>query len=340
MIGQRTMGLRVLIINPSAEEAPGLLLAPMIEAGCDVVELASRAVVDLMVAKAHVTATVVDRFPPSSFGFDLLVVLGSPLGVLTGAGEDADDQTPRRAVAQIEALIRDFHDRRKPVLGICLGSQLVARTFGGAVTPLPKDDAHTALPCDLADPPKGLEFGWLPLDFSAAAADDALVAAALERWRGATPPTPLAPKFMQLHGDTFAPPPGAVLLATRPTCENQAFRYGASTYAFQCHVEVDEDLSRAWFEEYVTGEDSFAEEADWEPLEDAADVAGMRAAHAAARDEGSILRAAAFTTAFARGLLARAAANKRRRLSRRLGAAAAVAGVAAAVALGLRRAAR
>ena len=328
------MVVRVLILNPSGEESPGLLMEPLVEEGCEVVELASRSVVDLMCESSHVTATVVDRFPASSRGFDVLVVLGSPLGVLTGAGALEEDQTPGEVVSEIEALVRDFHGRGQPVLGICLGSQLVARAFGGAVTRLPRDAAHTAFPCALRGveaPPAGTEFGWLAQDFTEAAADDAVLKVAMGAWLDATPPSALPPKFMQLHSDTFSLPPGAVLLSTRDTCANQAFRLGDSTYAFQYHVEVSEGLSKDWFEEYVSGEDSFAPKDDWEPLSDDRDVLALRSAHAAAVAEGSVARASAFTRALVRELVAKA--RRKRTATATLGALAALAALAAAAAL-------
>ena len=124
---------------------------------------------------------------------------------------------------------------------------------------------------------------------------------------------------------------GAVLLSTRDTCANQAFRLGDSTYAFQYHVEVSEGLSKDWFEEYVSGEDSFAPKDDWEPLSDDRDVLALRSAHGAAVAEGSVARASAFTRALMRELVAKA--RRKRTATATLGALAALAAFAAAAAV-------
>jgi len=142
-----------------------------------------------------------------------LVVMGGPMNV---------DQTEQHPFLAAEpAWIREAIDRRLPVLGVCLGSQLVAKALGAAVTANPVE-----------------EIGWYPLDLCDAAAEDRLLAGCPRRLT-----------VFQWHGDTFALPEGVVPLASSPTCENQAFRYGDRAYAFQFHLEVTAGMIDTWLDE-------------------------------------------------------------------------------------------
>jgi GMP synthase-like glutamine amidotransferase len=108
------------------------------------------------------------------------------------------------------ALIRQFHDQAKPVLGVCLGAQLIARAFGGNVWPF-----------------GGLEIGYLPVRQTPSGRRDPLL-------KGLSTET----KIMQLHEDSFDLPAGAVRLMTNAVCANQGLRLGRTTYGFQFHFEV------------------------------------------------------------------------------------------------------
>lgn len=143
-----------------------------------------------------------DALPPTPRGLDGLVILGGP--------QHAGDDVAWPAFVEILPLIRSFHDEGKPVMGICLGAQLIARAFGGAVWPF-----------------GGLEIGYLPVRITEAGLKDPLLAG-------------LAPeqRIMQLHEDSFDLPEGAELLMTNDTCANQAIRIGSTTYGFQFHLEV------------------------------------------------------------------------------------------------------
>ena len=252
---------RILLINPSAEESLGVLEGPLQAAGARVDEYAAKEVVDLMVAgEPSETAKVVlsSELPRTARGYDALVVLGSPLGVLTGEGEKEADQTPKETILACEDLIRNFTRANKPVLGLCLGSQLIARAFGGKAATLPKDAEHTALPTPLqaggpgTAPSRelGLEFGWQAQKFTPAAVHDPIVGKALQAWKGVDAGDGSAmssdPKFKQWHSDFFELPPGAVPLSTRETCRSQAFRVGQCTYGFQYHIEVGKELAEEW----------------------------------------------------------------------------------------------
>lgn len=152
---------------------------------------------------------------PSMDRYHGLVVLGGPMNC------DQTDRYPHLAteIGLIDAAIA----AGKPVLGICLGSQLIARALGARVRRNPVR-----------------EIGWYPLRPTGAAAGDPLFAAL----------APSQPVF-QWHGDTFDLPAGAVHLAASPDCAHQAFRYGENVYGLQFHLEVDRPMIERWLR--VTG---------------------------------------------------------------------------------------
>ena len=147
---------------------------------------------------------------PRLRGYDGLVVLGGPMSV----GET--DRYPH-LIAEIE-LIRTAIDREIPVLGICLGAQLIARALGAEVRPSPRQ-----------------EIGWYDLSLTEEGRRDPLFAHFED-----------PEKIFQWHGDTFDIPHGAVHLALSPGCPSQAFRYGSSVYGLQFHLEVDQPLIERW----------------------------------------------------------------------------------------------
>ncbi|MFQ5665545.1 MAG: gamma-glutamyl-gamma-aminobutyrate hydrolase family protein [Candidatus Binatia bacterium] len=147
---------------------------------------------------------------PSLDGYGGLVVLGGPMSV------DQVDRHPH-LITEL-ALIRKAIDRNMPVLGICLGAQLIAKALGSAIHRNPEK-----------------EIGWYDVSPTASGREDPL----LSHFRSCE-------KLFQWHGDTFATPEGAVHLASSPTCATQAFRYGRNVYGFQFHLEADERLIERW----------------------------------------------------------------------------------------------
>ena len=137
-----------------------------------------------------------------------LVFMGGPMSV-----NDALDW-----VEQEVRLIRLAHAMGMPVLGHCLGGQLIAKALGGLITKNPVQ-----------------EIGWLPVTQinSTATAD----------WLGDLPPTF---DVFHWHGETFAPLPAGVdwILSSR-ACAHQAFAVG-NTLAMQCHIEMTAALVHAW----------------------------------------------------------------------------------------------
>jgi len=139
-----------------------------------------------------------------------LVVLGGPMSV-----NDADRHPHLRQ--EIDAL-SEAMDTGMPVLGICLGAQLIAAALGAAVV---RNSVK--------------EIGWSTVNPTSAGSRDPLF-----KHLGKTE------QIFQWHGDTFHLPEGAELLAETAACRHQAFRYGGNVYGLQFHLEVDEALIRRW----------------------------------------------------------------------------------------------
>jgi GMP synthase (glutamine-hydrolysing) len=139
-----------------------------------------------------------------------LIVLGGPMNV------DEQHRHPHLAteLRAIEAALR----QDKPVLGICLGAQLLAHVLGA---PVARHVQH--------------EIGWYELETTEAGRSDAVIGSLGER----------APVF-QWHGRTYGLPTGAVQLARTASCEQQAFRFGESAYGFQFHLEADTKMIDRW----------------------------------------------------------------------------------------------
>ena len=144
--------------------------------------------------------------PPNMKGAGGLIVMGGPMGVY---------QTDRYPWLRDEfRLIEDAVKSKLPVLGVCLGAQVVAAALGAKV------DRN----------PNGKEIGWHPIRLSDSAKDDRLM-------RGL--PTTMTP--FHWHGDIFELPPGAVSLASSDKTPCQAFRHGDKVYGFQFHFEVTQE---------------------------------------------------------------------------------------------------
>jgi GMP synthase (glutamine-hydrolysing) len=147
---------------------------------------------------------------PSLEGYHGLLVLGGPMSAY-------DDHRFPHLITEMK-LIEDAMKRSLPVLGICLGAQLIARTLGARVYP-------NAIK----------EIGWYDVNPSEHAQGDPLFAEFREN-----------EKLFQWHGDTFDIPRSAAHLAWSRSCANQAFRYESNVYAFQFHLEVDEPTILRW----------------------------------------------------------------------------------------------
>lgn len=142
---------------------------------------------------------------------DLLIVLGGPISV--------EDEVRFPWLADELALIRRRLEARQPLLGLCLGAQLMARALGARVRPMGVK-----------------EIGFAPVALTAAGQGTALAAL------GGQP-------VLHWHGDQFELPAGMVSLATTPVCPHQAFAPHDRALGLQFHPEVDP----ARFEQWLVG---------------------------------------------------------------------------------------
>lgn len=147
---------------------------------------------------------------PDVSRYDALIVLGGP------QMPDQGDKYPHLTIEM--HCIEEALKREIPILGICLGAQLLAYTIGGGVRAMQE-----------------WEIGWYDLEPTHLSAADPMFCALVQ-------PHPV----FQWHGYTFDLPEDAVHLARSQTCENQAFRYGKNAYGLQCHLELDERLINRW----------------------------------------------------------------------------------------------
>lgn len=187
-----------------------------------------------------------DPLPEDADDHDALVVLGGE--------QNAVDDVLYPYLPDLALLMKAFGDAGKAVLGICLGSQLLARAYGGENI--------------LSGPP---EFGWQDVSLTQEGASDPLLAGQQQTF-----------PIFQWHCDTFTLPPGATRLATNAATRNQAFRIGRAAYGTQFHFEASievvdewcrrfpgsvERMSPGWLENYAHHRGTRAQMADMAGLE-------------------------------------------------------------------------
>ncbi len=146
---------------------------------------------------------------PRPDAVDMLVILGGPMSV--------NDEGALPWLAAEKRFIRDAAGRGIPVLGICLGAQLIAAAMGARV-----------------GPNRVREIGWFP------------VRSVPARVRHPLPPGECT--ALHWHGETFDLPPGAVRIAESDGCDNQAFALGRNVLGLQFHLETTVEGASALLE--------------------------------------------------------------------------------------------
>jgi GMP synthase (glutamine-hydrolysing) len=147
---------------------------------------------------------------PSMDRYNGLIVLGGPMNV--------EEQARRPHLRTELEVIDQALAQGKPVLGICLGAQLLAHALGAAIVRNPQS-----------------EIGWYDLETNPHGLSDPVLSGLGRR-----------SEVFQWHSRTFELPHGATHLASTTTCTNQAFRYASNAYGFQFHLEMDQAMIERW----------------------------------------------------------------------------------------------
>jgi GMP synthase (glutamine-hydrolysing) len=173
--------------------------------------------------------------PADPFGYDAVFTLGGSMNV---------DQEGRHAwLADEKALLAELIERGVPLLGLCLGGQMIAAAAG-------------AQPRRAPEP----EIGWFDVELTPEGRSDPLLG-------------PLAPEFeaFEWHSYEFPLPPGAVPLARTDLCL-QAFRVGERAWGLQFHPELDAAGLHGWIDDYRADEDAVRLGLDWAALRAASEA--------------------------------------------------------------------
>jgi GMP synthase (glutamine-hydrolysing) len=189
------MDKTILIVKHIAQEGPGLIGRYFIDDGWELrtIELGNG-----------------EKLPDSLHDVSAVIILGGPMNV------DEEDVYP--FLKEEEKFIRKVLIEEIPMLGICLGAQLIAKTCSAAVTKASEK-----------------EIGWYHVKLTEEGQEDSL-------FRG----LPKNITVFQWHEDTFELPDNGVLLAQSKKCRNQAFRIGNDVYGLQFHIEVTDDMIEIW----------------------------------------------------------------------------------------------
>ncbi len=149
---------------------------------------------------------------PAKYG--AIVILGGPMNVYE---EDAHPY-----LKDDDRFIKDCFRIGKPMLGLCLGAQLISKASGAKV-----GRNHEK------------EIGWFDVELTEDGVNDPL-------FKGFDKTI----EVFQWHGDTFDIPENGAHLASSPLCANQAFRYNENAYGLQFHLEVTNDMVVEWLDAY------------------------------------------------------------------------------------------
>ena len=141
--------------------------------------------------------------------------------IILGGQQNTNESHPW--LAPEREFIKGAHERGMPVVGICLGAELIAEALGGTVS-------------KMAQP----EVGLCEVDILPSGHADTMLAGVA--WKA---------KHFQWHSyEVSELPPGATLLASSDVCKNQVFSIGLRTYGFQYHFEADRAMIEGWVEKY------------------------------------------------------------------------------------------
>jgi GMP synthase (glutamine-hydrolysing) len=198
--------VRILALIHGKDAGPGVLGEEVVASGAEL-EIRSYTLGDL---PAHPLAS-----------YDAALVMGGSMNVHEVDGHPW--------LHEERDAISELLDAGVPLLGICLGSQLLAAVTGGTVS-------------RVSEP----EIGWYDVELTAAAAGDPVLGSLPSRFTA-----------YQWHSYCSDLPPGAVELATSPVCL-QGYRLGDNAWGLQFHAEVTSEICNNWITNYDTDPDAIA----------------------------------------------------------------------------------
>jgi GMP synthase (glutamine-hydrolysing) len=196
--------MRALVISHQRDAGPGVFAPALTDAGHEL---------DVW----HFAET--DQPPTDPHDYDAVLTFGGAMHV---------DQASEHPWIDVElALLAEMFERGTPLLGVCLGAQLLAAAVGGSA-------ARASEP----------EIGWFDVEVTPEGIGDPVIG-------------PLAPRFeaFEWHSYECRLPDDAVVLARTPVCV-QAFRIGRSAWGIQFHAEVTSDDARRWIDDYHSDDDA------------------------------------------------------------------------------------
>lgn len=188
----------ILVVKNIGIEGPGLWEGVMEEKGIE----------------SRVIEASEEEVPQDPGPYSHVLILGGPMS--------ANEEEKYPFLSREIGLIKNCIESDKPLMGVCLGAQLIAKALGSKVYPA-----------------TAREIGWYTVELTRSAAEDFLFSF-----------MPPRVTVFQWHGETFDLPPHAVKLAASNACPNQAFRYKHNIYGIQFHLEVDQKMVDSWKEAY------------------------------------------------------------------------------------------
>jgi GMP synthase-like glutamine amidotransferase len=169
----------------------------------------------------HEAAAKIDLYKPWS-GQPLPETVDADALIVFGGEQAATDDHTHPYLPRLARLMAEYTATDRAVLGICLGSQVLARAYGA-------ENRLGIAP----------EFGWCDVTLTGEGRADPVLGALPETF-----------PIYQWHSDTFTLPSGATRLAASATAENQSFRIGRATYGMQFHFEASRAVARDWNREF------------------------------------------------------------------------------------------
>lgn len=150
---------------------------------------------------------------------EAIICLGGPMSVY--------ETDKYQFLTAEEHFLKQALDKKIPILGICLGAQLLAKVCGAEIRKAEQE-----------------EIGWYTISLTGEGKNDPLFKGLEEKLN-----------VFQWHEDTFDIPKGATLIAKGTTCKNQAIRIGEYAWGFQFHPEITEEMLKKWIDYYLVNLD-------------------------------------------------------------------------------------